>query len=118
MLDRRLQLMVDRVDCDACNGKWASGKWLVAKNMCSQVCFETVDDAVLDLMGVMIEAIEQSENERMTAPDSQQVGGDHYRKMRIQPVEFAHANGLHLEKAIHFLQLLIQLEYDNEPDSE
>ena len=60
-----------------------------------------------------------------------QVGGDHYRRMKIQPIEFIHANKLDflegcvikrvcrwrnktgiedLHKAIHELQLLIELE--------
>lgn len=61
-----------------------------------------------------------------------QEGGDHYKTLKIQPVEFIHANGLgfmegcvvkyvsrykrkngleDLKKARHFLDLLIQLEY-------
>ena len=61
----------------------------------------------------------------------QQVGGDHYRRLKIQPVEYIHANGLgfvegcivkyatrwqskggvdDLRKIIHFAQLLIELE--------
>lgn len=65
-------------------------------------------------------------------PLRKQVGGAHYKSMGIQPVEFAHANKLDffqgsvvkyvtrfrtkngkadLEKAIHFLEMLIQLEY-------
>ena len=61
-----------------------------------------------------------------------QVGGSHYKDMKIQPVDYIHANGLgfiegcvvkyvsrhkskngkqDLEKAIHFLQLLIEREY-------
>lgn len=61
-----------------------------------------------------------------------QVGGSHYKRMKIQPVEFCHANGLDyfqgavvkyicrfrnkggkqdLEKVIHFVNLLIELEY-------
>ena len=61
-----------------------------------------------------------------------QVGGDHYKSCAIQPVEYIHANGMgycegavikyvtrhknkngrqDLEKAIHFLQLLIEMEY-------
>ncbi len=69
---------------------------------------------------------------------SKQVGGDHYRTMTIQPVEFIHANGIgymegsvikyvsrhrakggrqDLEKAIHFLQLLIEKEYPNQPET-
>jgi hypothetical protein len=60
-----------------------------------------------------------------------QQGGDHYKKLKIQPIEFIHANGIpfaegsvikyvtrwrdkggikDLEKARHFLDLLIELE--------
>ena len=60
-----------------------------------------------------------------------QVGGDHYKTMPIQPVEYIHRNGLgfiegcvikyvsrwrakngvqDLEKALHFLNILIQME--------
>lgn len=69
------------------------------------------------------------------SPTHTQVGGDHYKSMPIQPVEFIHANGLgfiegcvikyvcrhrhkngreDLQKAIHFLRLLLELEYDEE----
>lgn len=62
-----------------------------------------------------------------------QVGGDHYKKLKIQPIEYIHANGLDyfegnivkyvsrhkykhgkqdLEKAKHYIDLLIELEYD------
>ena len=63
---------------------------------------------------------------------NEQVGGVHYKDMAIQPVEFIHANGIgyiegsvikyvsrwktkgngveDLHKAIHFLELLIELE--------
>jgi Protein of unknwon function (DUF3310) len=64
-----------------------------------------------------------------------QVGGDHYSGMAIQPVQFIQANGIpfmegsvikyvcrhrakggrqDLEKAIHFLELLIELDYPEE----
>lgn len=64
-------------------------------------------------------------------PLASQVGGDHYKKMKIQPVEFIHANGIpfiegciikyaarwrdkggvkDLEKIKHFTDLLIELE--------
>ena len=64
-------------------------------------------------------------------PLNVQIGGDHYMKMAIQPVEFIHANGIpfiegnvikyvarwkqkngikDLEKARHYLDLLIELE--------
>ncbi len=60
-----------------------------------------------------------------------QVGGDHYRKLKIQPIEYIHANNIpfaegcaikyltrwrdkgglkDLEKARHFIDLLIDLE--------
>lgn len=63
-----------------------------------------------------------------------QCGGTHYRDMAIQPIEFIHANGIpfaegnvikyvsrwrskngiaDLEKARHFLDLLIELERKN-----
>lgn len=64
-----------------------------------------------------------------------QVAGGHYKDMKIQPAEFIHANGLgylegnvikyvcrhkrkngaeDLKKAIHYLQLLLSLEYGKE----
>lgn len=64
-------------------------------------------------------------------PMEQQVGGSHYKDMPIQPVEFIHANAMgylegnvvkyisrwrkkngmaDLEKARHYIDLLIQLE--------
>jgi len=67
----------------------------------------------------------------------EQVGGNHYKGMAIQPVEFCHANKLDyfqgvvvkyicrfrdkngkedLEKIIHFVKLLIELEYPEEKD--
>lgn len=63
-----------------------------------------------------------------------QVGGDHYKAMAIQPVEFIHANSIpyfegnvikyvcrwrakngvdDLKKAKHYLELLIELESRN-----
>ena len=61
-----------------------------------------------------------------------QIGGEHYRKNKIQPIEYIHANGLDfisgnivkyatrhrdkgkaqdIEKIIHYAKLLLQLEY-------
>ena len=63
---------------------------------------------------------------------SEQVGGDHYKKLAIQPIYFCHVNKLgpcessavrylsrykdknglqDLQKAIHFIQILMKLEY-------
>ena len=65
----------------------------------------------------------------------QQVGGEHYKGCKIQPVEYIQANGLDylegnvikyitrhrtkgegrkdIEKAIHYAQLILEMEYDN-----
>jgi len=74
------------------------------------------------------------------APSALQVqeGGDHYRTMKIQPIEFIHANSIpfcegsvikyvsrwrskngiaDLKKARHFLDLLIELEEKETPGS-
>jgi hypothetical protein len=77
------------------------------------------------------EAVEKTEIEE-ESPLQTQVGGSHYKDMKIQPAEYNHANGIghlagdaiayisrykskngrqDLEKAIHSLQLLIQMEY-------
>ena len=64
----------------------------------------------------------------------QQVGGEHYKGCKIQPGEYIHANGLDylegnvikyitrhrtkgegrkdIEKAIHYAQLILEMEYD------
>jgi len=65
------------------------------------------------------------------SPLQHQEGGDHYKKLKIQPIEYIHANGIpfaegsaikyltrwrdkggikDLEKARHFINLLIELE--------
>ena len=70
----------------------------------------------------------------MTALDKQ-VAGDHYKKLKIQPIEYIHANNIpfaegcaikylirwrdkggiaDLEKAKHFIELLIELEKKSE----
>lgn len=67
-------------------------------------------------------------------PLNVQIGGDHYKRMIIQPAEYAQKNGLgfiegcvvkyvsryktragkeDLEKAKHFIEMLIELEYGN-----
>ena len=71
----------------------------------------------------------------MTSALSNQVAGDHYKKLKIQPVEFIHANNIpfiegciikyasrwrdkggvkDLEKIKHFVDLLIELESKKE----
>jgi len=69
----------------------------------------------------------------MNKATQKQVGGSHYKDMPIQPVEYAQRNNLNfiegcvikyvsrhrskngaedIEKAIHFLNLLLELEYE------
>jgi hypothetical protein len=76
-------------------------------------------------------AAAEPEPEHVATALDVQVGGEHYKKMRIQPVEFIHANGIpfiegniikyivrwrekngvkDLEKVKHYVDLLIQLE--------
>lgn len=67
------------------------------------------------------------------SPQDGQVGGNHYKNYKIQPTEFIHANNIpfiegniikyvmrhknkngieDLKKAKHYIDLLIQLEYE------
>jgi hypothetical protein len=76
------------------------------------------------------------EKPKATTPLATQVGGGHYKDLKIQPVEYIHANDLpfiegcvvkyvtrhrakngkaDIEKAIHFLQILLELEYGSAP---
>jgi len=69
-------------------------------------------------------------------PRQTQIGGDHYASLPIQPVEYIHRNGLgfcegciikyvsrhkrkngkqDLQKAMHFLELLMAMEYPEQP---
>lgn len=71
----------------------------------------------------------------MSALDDQE-GGNHYKDLKIQPVEYIHANGLDffqgnvvkyvtrhkakngeqdIRKAIHYLQMILELQYGVEP---
>lgn len=70
----------------------------------------------------------------MSALDKQ-VSGNHYKGLKIQPIEYIHANGLDylqgnvvkyvtrhkskngaadIQKAIHYLELILQLQYSDE----
>lgn len=71
----------------------------------------------------------------MGDPDTTQVGGDHYKRMKIQPTEYCIANGLNfaegnivkyatrhrskggaedIKKLIHYAQLILKHEYGEE----
>lgn len=75
----------------------------------------------------------------MEDPLKTQVAGSHYKDMKIQPAEFCHANGIpylegcaikyicrhraknkaeDIRKAIHFLKLLLKLEYGADEQTE
>lgn len=74
-------------------------------------------------------------NEAVNKALSTQIGGVHYKALPIQPVEFCHANNIpflegsvikyvvrhrskngrqDLEKARHFIDLLIEMEYGSD----
>lgn len=74
-------------------------------------------------------------SEKETLPSEIQVGGSHYNRMKIQPVDFIYQNNIpfiegcvikyvcrhrqkngleDLKKAKHFIDLLIEKEYPNE----
>lgn len=76
--------------------------------------------------------IEQAYATGIIPAQERQIGGNHYATMKIQPLEFAHANGLgfaeglvlkyicrhrqkngreDLDKAIHVLEILRDMEY-------
>jgi len=75
----------------------------------------------------------------MKSPLNEQVGGSHYKTMTIQPIVFCHENGLgpcesavvkyicrheykngaeDLKKAIHYLNLLLELDYPQDHGQE
>jgi hypothetical protein len=60
----------------------------------------------------------------MSQATNEQIGGAHYKDLAIQPTEFIHRNGIpfiegnvikqDIEKAIHYLRLLLEFEYETE----
>jgi hypothetical protein len=92
------------------------------------------DEASTEGEGVMSQMAEQLLQSRPQKPESaldKQVSGGHYKALKIQPIEFLHANNIpfaegcaikylcrwrdkggikDLEKAKHFIELLIELE--------
>lgn len=80
---------------------------------------------------------EETQEEKEVSARDMQVGGSHYKDMKIQPSDFIMANNLSwyagnavkyicrhsskggkidLEKAIHYIQLLIEHEYPEVPE--
>jgi hypothetical protein len=92
------------------------------------------DEASIEGEGVMSQMAEQLLRSKPQKPESaldKQVSGGHYKALKIQPIEFLHANNIpfaegcaikylcrwrdkggikDLEKAKHFIELLIELE--------
>lgn len=100
----------------------------------TQSVTKDLPDSNANLENVELMTSDKSSDQSSTAWDTQ-VSGDHYAKLPIQPMIFSMKNGLNplqhnvikyvvrykdkngkvdLEKAIHCLQLLIDLEYPNE----
>jgi hypothetical protein len=88
--------------------------------------------ATTEIEVVAESAAAEPEPERVATALDVQVGGEHYKKFSIQPVEFIHANGIpfiegniikyivrwrekngikDLEKVKHYVDLLIDLEH-------
>lgn len=93
------------------------------------------NDSEFDLFLLIEDKEPVKQSPAIISPLQFQVGGDHYRKLAIQPAEYTTRNGLghlagdtiayvtrykdkggkqDLEKAIHCLQLLIAIEYPEE----
>jgi transposase-like protein len=94
---------------------------------------EAITEEDLDLQAITMEPsdVDRTLAERAKSALEVQVAGDHYRRMKIQPVEYIHKNGIpfiegciikyasrwrdkggikDLEKIKHFADLLIELE--------
>ena len=111
--------------CDPDYSKWVAVDFL--KNVPD-------DSASIEGEGVMSQMAEQLLQSKPQKPESaldKQVSGGHYKALKIQPIEFLHANNIpfaegcaikylcrwrdkggikDLEKAKHFIELLIELE--------
>lgn len=82
----------------------------------------------------IVKILKQEETKPASALDKQ-VSGNHYKDCGIQPIEYIHANGLSylegnvikyttrhskkngradIEKAIHYLELILEMEYKDE----
>ena len=89
-------------------------------------------NGLLYYKGIWVERIKEKPN--INKPSKIQIGGSHYSDMTIQPIEFIHKNGLSfiqgniikyvcrykskggiedLQKAKHYIDLLIELEEEN-----
>lgn len=109
--------------CMTCGAFFGSQLYTASAN-----CDECKGDKVIDNKKPKPKITGLSDN----SPLDKQVGGDHYKNMVIQPLEYTHKNNLNfcqgnivkyvtryknkngiedLKKVIHYTELLIELEY-------
>ena len=117
--------------CNTCADVVDYGKW-VSMDFLKDIPDNTPeeDEAFSALTGVVAQWVAKEAPEALSALDKQ-VSGGHYKDLKIQPIEFIHANNIpfaegcaikylcrwrdkggikDLEKAKHFIELLIELE--------
>ncbi len=119
------------VPCIECvPGVGSSNKW-VAIDFLKNVPDDTASIEGEGVMNQMAEQLLQSKPQKPESALDKQVSGGHYKALKIQPIEFLHANNIpfaegcaikylcrwrdkggikDLEKAKHFIELLIELE--------
>jgi hypothetical protein len=107
------------VECEGC--MWYKDVKNITEDQFKEYCFNVFGDAV-----------KQDLHDIKNAPLDNQVGGSHYKDMKIQPIEFIMANDLNfcqgniikyicrykekngledLNKVIHYVELLKDIEY-------
>lgn len=120
------------VICDWCHGTGSDSFRIgVRYNLVCPFCL----GSGFDRFKLEVEKIKKEAAAKESPANRSQVGGDHYRNMKIQPVEFITANSIaylegnvikyicrhrskggaeDLKKAKHYIDLLLQHEYPDE----
>lgn len=110
-----------RISLKGCSNIYNSEYFeLCAEEQSTEMAFKPESNTPQDIQGIHTSALDK------------QVSGNHYKDCGIQPIEYIHANGLNyfegnavkyitrhrkkngkadIEKAIHYLELMIELEY-------
>ena len=145
LVDEYLEAMGHKEICilsvDKNKGRMQFCKWPMEEHWQHNVYQASVNDIAMVLFN-RFESVGLGKGKEMEVPKEQsaldkQVSGDHYKGCSIQPIEYIHANGLDyfegnavkyitrhrkkngkadIEKAIHYLELLLELEYKNESE--
>jgi hypothetical protein len=105
--------------------------YAMRKAAAQQSVFLAQADAVVEAMNLFDTQVEEAKDVQVPKALDVQVGGSHYKNLKIQPVEYIHANQLpyiegnivkyitrwrdkngvkDLEKIKHYIDLLIELE--------